>query len=739
MLLRPFTTLLALFSGVVIFLSISILFNSGSQSSTIVPFSSTIVPSAGYSPVGSDKSPDVSETKGTAAQSDAIGTADKAEAETDKQAAEPAKVEADVVAPETDAETQKDKQKELQELEEAQDSAAEKPQKPSSKTEPMQEEAMPVDDEVKAAPAKEAEAETETEAPAEAAPAGKTTDAGDEDDDSAEPVPAAAAPVAAAEDAAEETPKESEAAAEEPATEAEEAEPAAEEPATEAAAEEPATEAEAEEVAEAPVAAEKPAAEEKPAAAAAPVAEEKPAAAAPAAEEKPAVAAPAAAAPAAEKPAAEKPAAAPAAAAPAAEKPNAAAAAAAGAVAAGAGASDEVKDAITYQPPIPAGQLPNPVRIFLTENGGSHEEVFAALIYAFAQIPNSYIYQYLFRPRFNIFAVLKTFGLKNLSQPRGSTGMKFDEKNPVPDVILGTTCEFDIRRLKNQFTFMREEGSYLFCTVHHGDRWHRDSYYHFYDDIIPWIESGRITFLFLSGHTKRFMEEKVIPSWDAKHQSIKENFRVFVPVFPVPIENKKERSFSLQGNYESDRRDYAAIFKQFESFSSNADAATKDLRMHLIGHGKRPEVPATIKDRVEFNEGLEFAEFYKILSDSFALLPAFANDEYYDRKASSSVPASLIAGVPIVGKQRLLETYDYLTEDSIWLQGDNEADMDVIGRIVKLTDAQIAAQKKRTRNRNQNVVADNIAKAKQWCSEFDHPVKRTGTEVVRAGWTWTWD
>lgn len=384
--------------------------------------------------------------------------------------------------------------------------------------------------------------------------------------------------------------------------------------------------------------------------------------------------------------------------------------------------------------------MPKPLRIILTENGGSHEEVFAALIYAFAQIPDSYIYQYLFRPRFNIFAVLKTFGLNNVSKPRGSTSMKFDEKNPIPDIVLGTTCEFDIRRLKSQFNEMLDGGSYLFCTVHHGDRWHKDSYYHFYTEIIPWIEAKRVTFVFLSGHTKRFMEDTVVNSWAPQHQWVKENFRVLVPVFPVPVQNKKELSFSLQGNYESERRDYKSIFTQFESFGKKnpKNERLQKLRMHLIGHGKHPPVPESIVSRVEFNEGLEFAEFYKILSDSFALLPAFANDEYYDRKASSSVPASLIAGTPIVGKKRLLQTYDYLTEDSIWLQNDKEPDLDVVERILQLPEGKIEEQKARTRARNKEVVQENIGKALTWCKDIEYKVKRTGTEVVKSGWSWEW-
>ncbi|KAK9233965.1 hypothetical protein V1525DRAFT_391915 [Lipomyces kononenkoae] len=393
-----------------------------------------------------------------------------------------------------------------------------------------------------------------------------------------------------------------------------------------------------------------------------------------------------------------------------------------------------------FLPAVKVGELPNPLRIFLVENSGSHEEVFTALIYAFARIPNSYIYEYLFRPRFNIFAIIKPFNLLNLAKPRSTTAMKLDQKEPHPDIILSTTCEFDIFRLQPQMTEMLGNGSYLFCTIHHADRWHSQFEFNFYNSIKPWIEADRVTFLFLSSHTKRYVEEKIIPTWEAKHRVAANKFEVFVPVFPVDPSKKEEMSFSLQGNYESDRRDYQSIFERFSEFGKkNPDKPQfQQLRMHLLGHGKRPPVPQAISDRVEFNEGLEFPEFYKILSESFALLPAFASDEYYDRKASSSVPASLIAGVPIVGKRRLLDTYDYMTEDSMWLQGDDEDDMAVVSRILAMSKQDIDAQKTRTRSRNREVIDDNIKKALLWARSIEYRVNRTGVEPLKEGWSWEW-
>ena len=50
------------------------------------------------------------------------------------------------------------------------------------------------------------------------------------------------------------------------------------------------------------------------------------------------------------------------------------------------------------------------------------------------------------------------------------------------------------------------------------------------------------------------------------------------------------------------------------------------------------------------------------MQSSLGLLTAFASDVYYTEKASSSVAAALMCGVPLVTPKRTIETYTYLTE-----------------------------------------------------------------------------
>ena len=67
-----------------------------------------------------------------------------------------------------------------------------------------------------------------------------------------------------------------------------------------------------------------------------------------------------------------------------------------------------------------------------------------------------------------------------------------------------------------------------------------------------------------------------------------------------------------------------------------------------------------------------------------AALPAFADEGYYTSKASSSVPASLIANVPIIGSQNLLDNYGYLTDSAMWLEQEaGESEMNAVYELLR--------------------------------------------------------
>ncbi|KAK9460111.1 uncharacterized protein V1516DRAFT_626977, partial [Lipomyces oligophaga] len=401
---------------------------------------------------------------------------------------------------------------------------------------------------------------------------------------------------------------------------------------------------------------------------------------------------------------------------------------------------------------------PNPLRLLMTENGGAHEEVLASLIYAFAQLPNSYMYQYLLRPRFNIEAIVEGFGLNNVARHRLSKELVADASDfVIPDILIAATCENDIANLRKRMQPMLGNGTHLFCTIHHTDRWNSTGDGKFnYNAIKEWVRAQQVTFLFLSPHTRDTMIRDILPTWDEEDRFVAEQFQVFVPVFPLPgripsapenvisrtVKSEGELSFSMQGNYESDRRDYEGVFKELEEYHriQAARASDSDLRpavkLHLIGSGRTPEVPADIEQMVVFDTRLQFPEYYELLSYSSALLPAFATEGYYYTKASSTVPASLIAGAPLICQRRLMDTYAYLTEDVVWVQEEGETEFDVVSRITNLPLEAISERKERAYRRNMDLVQENVRSVQAWSSRLPYDVQRAGNEPLRENWEW---
>ncbi|KAK9463224.1 uncharacterized protein V1516DRAFT_3799 [Lipomyces oligophaga] len=410
-----------------------------------------------------------------------------------------------------------------------------------------------------------------------------------------------------------------------------------------------------------------------------------------------------------------------------------------------------------------ARKRPNPLRILVTEHGGSHEEVYSALIYTFGRLPHAIVYPYLLLPRFNITAVLSSFGFGNIGYPRFSGDLKIDSTDAkggleAPDIVVSTTCELDLSGLKDQYSRMLSRGSYLFCTVHHADRWTKDHSSGAYEAVAPWIDAGKVTFLFLSPHTRGFMTKWALPTWDKKHRMVRGKFEVFVPVYPVPSAeigatswdtDAHEFNVSVQGNYESSRRDYKTLFEHLERENSESKEKSTDnkeakIRLHLIGSGKRPQVPNEVDEQVTFDDSLSFLDFYRVLAGSVAILPAFANDEYYYHKASSSVPASLIAGTPLVGPRRLEDTYAYLKGKggklhTIWAQKKKETEMDVVERILKGGKEGISGRKATVRRVRDELLVENYDKVEWMTGVVPYKVDRLQSDAdPRAGWRWKW-
>jgi len=367
---------------------------------------------------------------------------------------------------------------------------------------------------------------------------------------------------------------------------------------------------------------------------------------------------------------------------------------------------------------------PDELRVSIVESGGSHEEVVAAFTHAFGFQKNVKLSLYLLLKRFGLTELIESFSLPSGLSPIQSSYdfPKLYDDSTIPHVLVATTCELDLIRLDQAIRGLLKAGkTYLFCVVHHADKWAEED--RLQTETSEWIEQARITFLTLSPHTAKYFKSVAIARWELKEYVFVDHL---IPVYPVAhnrsiddLVSGDELAFVMQGDYDARRRDYGSIFSQLEKFVKSPEYSeqNKNLYLHLLGHGSEPLVPASLKEHIAFDSNLDYLDYYAVLDHSFALLPAFATNEYLDRKASSSIPAALIGGTPLVATQAMLDAYSYLTKDVVWFQKEGETDMDVVGRVLQMSPEQRQRTKDAVQQRLATLVKDNIAKAEAWVED----------------------
>lgn len=332
------------------------------------------------------------------------------------------------------------------------------------------------------------------------------------------------------------------------------------------------------------------------------------------------------------------------------------------------------------------------IKIIITENMSTHDEVVAPLIAAFGSIPGANITAILLSKMdrfgsFEMFRHLKVDSPNPIPAPTNyrTSDYEFLFKNP-PDILVCTTCAYD--KFDDYQKLFEKSNTHIFCVIHHSDKW-KDYKFNMYEQRLGrWVAADRLDFITLSPHVARAMPEQLLYWKELKDKVVLPPVHVLPPVFAVDLpeintEGEDEIAFALQGNFNPLRRNFTRAFEELGQAKQRMEATNEEdlessLRLHMVGSGTRPPVPSDVEDMVIFNEQLNFTDYYKVLSTMTAIVPAFADEDYFTTKASSSVPAALIAGAPIVASRHMLETYAYLEEDAVWLQGENQTDFDVI-------------------------------------------------------------
>ncbi|MDI1485316.1 MAG: hypothetical protein OHK93_000453 [Ramalina farinacea] len=415
-------------------------------------------------------------------------------------------------------------------------------------------------------------------------------------------------------------------------------------------------------------------------------------------------------------------------------------------------------------PNFPASKGAGPIHVAVIESAGWHDEVWSAFVHGVgSQEIGVSMRMFKQSPRFGLPEIVNAFELphgvpewEDWEDIVGEKLMDGDEQTPYhPDVIVLTTCEVGGGKMKDHLQKILAEGkTYLFCAIHNTDQWFEPIPTH--DEIWrPWAQKGLMSFIALSPAVKRTLQQQGLKTWpkDGEHRAAPP-VHVYPPIFPVqlpPLPTPgsldegvmgRTNAFALQGNYESFRRDFDTTFRRLGSYfyrtnngsdqTSEAGVSPTEARndsaveLHLLGSGpNKPRVPEGLKSHVFFHDNLPYKEYYELLSQQAAILPAFSTDKYYSIKASSSIPASLISGSPLVATARDLHAYSYLDEGSVWFQRDNETDFDVLARAFALPREERIAKLRCVRDKAREVMETNRRNMREWLIHAGHKIGKS--------------
>ncbi|EFJ52708.1 hypothetical protein VOLCADRAFT_85968 [Volvox carteri f. nagariensis] len=146
------------------------------------------------------------------------------------------------------------------------------------------------------------------------------------------------------------------------------------------------------------------------------------------------------------------------------------------------------------------------------------------------------------------------------------------------------------------------------------------------------------------------------------------------------------RGFAIQGKFSSLRRNYSAVWHQMSSRREELTTGYAKTLFHINVMGKgqddRLGLPDDLVPFVTVLRRLPFRGFYDHLHHSFAILPMLGNRRYLTHKFSSSILSSFISGTPLVANREFLASYSMLNERCVYLQKDDEQELDVMLRLV---------------------------------------------------------
>jgi hypothetical protein len=355
--------------------------------------------------------------------------------------------------------------------------------------------------------------------------------------------------------------------------------------------------------------------------------------------------------------------------------------------------------------PFPPQEAPLPARlnVAVIESGGTNDETTAALIHSFGDQSLSHLSLYTLKQRYGIGEIIKGFDLAH-RLAANKTAAEFAESvaADVPDILVSATCESDLIVLDKPLTaLLKQKKTYLFCIVHQPERWAGSD---LTKRIRPWIDQQFVDFITFSPHTAHYLRTEVINDWEFNATVMVRHLTPLFPVvlpdndFPVARASSKDTfqyPIAIYGDYDASRHNYTDAFESLVEVKERTKTVkgrdkdetksqTYDISLHIFGERVPPDVPKKVKPFLSVDRELTYQRQYELLSKSYILLPAFSSNDYLTRLASWSVPAALMAGVPIVATDEILQAYGYLPKDAVWVRYGGETEMKIAERVAML-------------------------------------------------------
>ncbi|CAO3680663.1 unnamed protein product [Umbelopsis ramanniana] len=363
-------------------------------------------------------------------------------------------------------------------------------------------------------------------------------------------------------------------------------------------------------------------------------------------------------------------------------------------------------------------------KVAVLNYAGAHDEVVVSILYTLAQIPEYDVDVFFTTPRYGIEKILSAFYSKPLQDPYSFGGHY--RPSEYPDVLIMASCDgSDVYYVGGAVETMiaAKPDMKIMCIVHNPQAL-QDVHFR----ISPLAQKGGLTMVGLSPHVADYLKDHKLPELATEFNPIFADIptTVFVPTFDyrlpescstsgnIETNDACKSNFVVQGIFETGRRDYGSLFDHLLNKVAEDEEGWKDFHLLLLGQGSPFDLKEPLASHVSTYNDLPYLDYYDKIHHSLALLPAFASDSYLVYKASSSVGAALLTGVPLIADQALLDSYRHLSKDGVYFQNDGEHFIDTVERIRKLSIKDMNEKRGNASAMNSRIIKDNIA----WCREL---------------------